>query len=394
MNVRLGPFSASLKQFSLVVSLLGPVLAATAGSVSALAGALGTGTVGASALGAGALSGFALAAVGVGLVMRPLQNDFKAVTSAQNALRTAQLRFGKDSTQAQKKQEQLDRTLKGVSQTARSGILSFDRLGASWNRFTAPARQQGLDLMGKGFKALNDLMPQFAARTNQTFGALNAGIGGWLKGLTGREGRGILDGLMGNFNRALPGLLGGLGNIAAAFGRVALSASKFLGGGGGLAATFQHWSKGFADSVGPASNLDTKMGRLVDHAKAVGHFFMSAGRLGLAFFNAGANDGVSLIQRMKGAIAASAFRDSAIRRLQSLSINPKRFPVAAQGAREVTSILASIRGVVLQRKIQAVGIRDKATPKLSCVSAPSRSRTSISRSPQESVQRLLGSSRS
>jgi hypothetical protein len=205
------------------------------------------------------------------------------------------LKYGKGSEQAKDKLAQLNHTLKGVSPEARKAIANFGLMRNQWQKLTAPSRAKFFEMAGAGIKTMNTLMPEFARNTNETFSALNQGWGEWMKGLRGGEAQRILDNTFDNANKSIPSLMDGLGSLATMIGRIGEAASKFLPE---LSGGFAKWAKSLADGVGPGTDLDSRMGRLIDHMQSFGHFAQASGRMLVTFFNAGADSGKGLLDSM------------------------------------------------------------------------------------------------
>ena len=143
------------------------------------------------------------------------------------------------------------------------------------------------------------IMPQFAKRTNEGLGIAEKGISRMMKAVRSKEGKGILDNLMGNFNSALGPLLNGLGNLAGYLARVASIASDSIPG---IARTFERWSQSVLSTSENTDSLRERVNNVIQSAKDVGNFFMAAGRLMKAFFGGGVEAGQSFTRTMTDAM--------------------------------------------------------------------------------------------
>lgn len=332
MTLRLGPFTASLRQWGIAMTALGPIIAHVTGALLAMTGAIATGMLGALTLGAAALTGMALAGTGLAFVIKPLKEDFKDITTAQNAYRNAVLRHGKASEQAQTKQKQLNQTLKGVRPAAREGFLALQTMRESWEKLSAPAREALINTLGQGLKTMDVLMPQFARRTNETAGIVSRAMNEMFAGLRSRGGRQTLDTIMGNFNAALRSALPALNQLGAAFGKVMAVASGLLPES---ARNFLEWATGVNEAASNTAELEQRVRRLGEAASATGRFFMSAFRLIGAVFGAGTGTGIDMLN----SLAASMDRLTASVRAGALT---NFFEEAADGSRKLWGALRPV----------------------------------------------------
>lgn len=294
-TIRLGPFTTSIRGAILGLSLLGPVLIDLVGAAGALVGSLGAATLGLGALAAGAAAGAIPAFLGMGLVIKKVVTEFKNVQTAQKAYDDA-LRKG-NTDLAKTKLEELRATMGNVSKETAKQVGSWHTLQDAWNKATEPARASVFTTIGEGIKTATQLMPMFATNTNQAMKVASDGVNKWLEGLRSAEGKAALDEMMDNFTESLGPALGGMGSLIAYIGRVGQIASRFLPD---MARDFREWADG-VNSVS-TSDLEGKVNRVVESAKNLGRFFMSAGRLIKAFFSQGVDAGDGLIDTMTKAM--------------------------------------------------------------------------------------------
>lgn len=299
--VRVGPFTTSLKGLGVALAFLGPLLTSVLGSLTSLVGVMGTGLAGATALAGAGMAGFGLAAIGAFTVLKPLVAQFKNATQASSAYAKAVREHGKGSDEAAKKLKVLESVLGHVDKQTVENFKSAGDLAHNWENLTKPSRAAAFSVIGNALKSTSDILPQFASRTNTMFGALKTGLNTWVTGLRGSLSKGGgLDNIFGNFNKAIPDLMSGLGSVATVIGRIAESASKMLLGD--AAGGFSAWGKRLEAAVQPGTKLNNQIERLGEHAKSVGRFFMALGRIIGTVLNGSADAGKDLVDTMTNAL--------------------------------------------------------------------------------------------
>lgn len=297
-SVRLGPFTASIRTATIAVSVLAPVLVSVIGAMGALVAVAGSAALGVGALGAALAGGAVPAMLGFGLVIKDVVQEFANAKKAQKAYDDAVMKHGKGSEQAAKKMKELRQTLSGVSQETAEQFASAQKLGKAWDAATRPARASVWTAVGEGIKTAGVLMGDFAKRTNTGMGLLEKGTTSWMKALRSAAGQQILGSMMDRFNQSLLPAMSGLGDLAAYFAKVGQAAAVHLPG---LAQTFSVWAKGLNNTAG-FDNFQSKIDNVVQSAKDVGRFFMSAGRFMKAFFAGGVESGQELVRTMSDAL--------------------------------------------------------------------------------------------
>lgn len=287
--VRFGPFTASIRQLALAMSMLGPMIVDTAGGLTAFAGVLSTGIVGTVATGGAALMGFGMAALGVGAALKPVIADFKVANTASQAWSKASLKYGANSKQAKKAQEQFNSTLQNMDPVSRQAFQNMGKLRNSFDKATqGVARKNFGSVLNEAMKTGNKLMPDFAKNTNAATTNIATGLKNMLRGMGGKEGQGIIGGIFGNFNKMLPGIMSGLGQFGAAIGRIGLSASRNLPAVG---RSFDAIMQKFAGSTANSGKLNASIDRMFHHSQDVFRLFGSGGKLLGTVLNGGANAG-------------------------------------------------------------------------------------------------------
>ena len=294
IRIQMGFLSGTLRQVATGFTVLGPVVFALGGQIAALVGVLGTGLLGALSVGGAFASGFALSLGGIIAIAKPLVGELTDAKKASDAYGDAVRKYGKGSTEAATAQEKLNQTLKDVSPEARKAFASIGTMGDRWNKLTEDAgRKSFFDLIGSGVRAANALMPMFARESVATFDVATAAAQKWTDAFSSSGARDGISQIMTGFREALPELNSGFLALGTAFGRISVSASKLLPM---LTSGFSDWAD--KAMMGTSNGLDQRIERLVDHMRQVGQFAQSAGGMLATFFNAGANEGASLLSTL------------------------------------------------------------------------------------------------
>lgn len=299
LTVRIGPFTATIRQAIVGLSLLGPILVDIVGAAGALVGVLGSATVGLGALTMGFLGGAIPAALGMGLVIKDVAQEFTAAKKATKAYDDAVMKHGKSSDQAAKKLKELRNVMGNVSKTTAKQFVEGQKLGSAWDKLTKPAHASVWKLIGNSMEAAANIMPMFAKNTNEAMDAAEKGTSKWMKALSDPAGRKVLNTMMDNFTAALPNLMSGLGQLIGYFGKVGAAASQHLEP---LAKTFNNWAKGINDTADDTEGLQQRVDKTIQSLKDVGRFFMAAGRLAKSFFGGGVGAGQSFVNTMTNAM--------------------------------------------------------------------------------------------
>lgn len=301
IRLNLGPFSGTLRTFTVAAATLGPILTSLLGSATALIGVLGTGLAGAASVAGGTIAGLVTNFIGVAAAVKPVLNDFKLAQQATQAYQEAVDKYGASSKQAKTAQDQMNSVLKSVDPNARKAALGAAKVSAEWRRLTQETarRDVGQVLVG-GFKALDRLMPTLARNTNETMGILTKGITTFERKLSTGRGAEILGSLGRSANRFLGPAIQGAGHLASALGNIAEAAARIFSGKAGRG--FEKWAADIEKATQPGARLDSEITRLGHHATDLLHFFSALGKLLLTVFNGGANAGDNLVQHMTAAL--------------------------------------------------------------------------------------------
>lgn len=294
-SVHLGPFTTRMSNMLRILFLLAPAVVSVAGALGALASVASTGLIGALGVATASLTGFALAAGGIALALRPLADDFDAARKAADAYNNAVLKYGRDSEQAAKKATEFRQVLRGVSDEGRQGFLIMDRLGDAFIRRTAPTRESALELLGLGARAGGRLLPTFTRRINEAAAIAEREFARVIRQLGSRRGRTFLDGLMGDFNRALPGMLRAMTELAAAGAKLtrAFMGDRALGR---VVDRFSQWAENVNRAASNTDRLNNFAERMTTAFLDVVHLFTGAGRVLTQFFRAGLEPGTRAVR--------------------------------------------------------------------------------------------------
>lgn len=296
-TVRIGPFTTSVGSAARALTLLAPVITSVIGALGALIGVLGSATLGAGGV-ALALGGLLPLFGGLAMAMKPLVGDFGAAMKAQKKLSDATLKYGKDSKQAQKAQDELQQTLKGMDPAARSAVMQFGKLRDTWTKLTQDtARAQFGRAVNESMTTANTSVGMFARQTNTAMRTVGDAISSAMQGMRTPGAQGRLDQFFSNMNNVLPPLLSGLGNLAVAVGRVMLSFSRgsVLGR---MIQDFNVWTQSVRDGAEDTDKLNSRVDRMAESFRNVVGFVRALGRVLGAFFGASVGPGNDLLKSM------------------------------------------------------------------------------------------------
>lgn len=295
-RVHLGFFSASVRQLTIGLVALGPVLTSLIGSATSVVGVLGTGLAGASVVGAAGIAGLVTSAIGAALIIKPIFTEIGEVMKLQSAYTKAVIKYGKGSEQAGKAQEKLATGLKEIAPGARHALMELGKLKESFRERTGgPARKAIFGGFAESVKTAKALMPSFAKESVRGIETVSGAWNKWMRALRSGEGKRGIETIMKNLNKSLPPLLNGFGSLGAALGRITVSASKFLPS---LNRGFASWAQGIENSVGSGNELDRKVERLIQHMRDWGHLAQATGRLLITLFNTSADSGDGLLKTL------------------------------------------------------------------------------------------------
>lgn len=338
--VRLGPFSATLKGLTVGATALGPIIASVAGSVGALTAAIGGALTSALTIGAGALFGFGQAALGVGMIVGPYVKQFQLASQVTNSYATAVAKYGKDSKQASKAQEQMNNVLKGMSPTAQAAYKDLSIVQTEFAKMTKKATPALDNMLRSTMSTFRTLGPSFAKNSVGAVNSLSSGWGVFMRGLR-QDAQldpkgGFLNTTFKNANAALRPLVVGLGSLFIGIGRVGAAASRHLKP---LADKFRNWAGGLALKSSDSRSLNGGIDSLKRDFDSVGRSVLSAGRWLKDFFNLGRGAGRGLFDSLTKTFDRwDRFAKSKAGKEEIKSF----FEQAAEGGRRLGDVLAML----------------------------------------------------
>lgn len=295
-TLRIGPFTMSIKQFGVALGLLGPIITDVVGGLTALVGVLGTGITGAALVGGAGLAGMVLQFGGVFAVVKPLVNEYKALSTVSKAYDRAVMQYGRNSKQAEAAQKKLNTALSQADPAVRSAIKSMSVARQEWHKLTDETAKRNFGtILKSSAQTAQSVLPIIARNTNDTMNIIGHGVDSIMKRLRSQGGKSGLDQLGKNFNAGLAPALSGLEHFGAAIGKIMVSASRLLAP---LGNAFNTWAMGLDQATSNTQRLDGTIDRLGKHAADLGHFFTSLGRLLATVLNGGADAGDNLLNSM------------------------------------------------------------------------------------------------
>lgn len=332
MTVRLGPFTASIRQAVVAASLFAPIILDLVGALGSLVGVTGSAALGLGALGAAIGVGFLPAAIGMIGVIKPVVANFKEARSVAQAYQKALLEGNTDL--AAKKLKAYHSVLKGVDSKTQETILSTTDLSKRFERATKPANASVFKVIGASLEVANKQLKPFTSRLNDFAAASGGGLSRLIRGLDFSAVYHSMD----NVNHSIRPLLAGFGNLLNYVIRVGAAASHFLPG---MSRSFRDWSKALLETTrgDNAGKFQAKIDKTVESLKALGRFLMASGRLLKTFFGAGVDSGQNFLDVMTKAITAW---DQGFQTSQGKANLKQFFSEAVSGARAFWNTLGPI----------------------------------------------------
>lgn len=293
MTVRLGPFTATLRQLGVAMAVFAPTILDVVGALGSLVSVVGAAALGVGALGAGLLGGAIPGFIGLFAVIKPITKEFGSAMKASKAYNDAIAKGNTDL--AKKKLAELNAVLGNVDKRTKDNFKSAGALSGRWKDLTAPARTAAFKVIGEGLGFANRNLGLFARNTNTLAGALGGGIQRLIRGLDTTA----LSTMMRNFNASVGPAVDGVANLLKYLMRVGAVASTQLPS---LARAFRNWSQDILGTTNNTEQFRAKILRLIDTARSLGRFFMAAGRFIVSFFAPGIDAGVRLTDTMTAAL--------------------------------------------------------------------------------------------
>jgi hypothetical protein len=301
-DVRLnaGPISGTVRTIGAAVAALAPIITSLGGGITSLVGVVGTSLAGALSIGGGLLAGMALNFGGVVAAIKPAIANFMSARAATQAYSTAVQKYGADSKQAKKAQEEMNSTLKSVDPNARNAAIGVHLMSTEWQKLTGNTAKMDFGrVLAAGVKTASVLLPTLAHNTDDTLNILRSHFDSVFEHLRQPQGSNILGSLGKSANDFLGPALSGAEKLGAVFAHVGESAARIFGGATGKG--FENFASSLDKATQPGAKLDAEITRLGTHAGDVLHLFASLGRLIATVLNGSANSGDSLVRTMSAA---------------------------------------------------------------------------------------------
>lgn len=336
MTVRLGPFTATIRQAFTALSLLAPLLLDVVGAFGALIAVTGSAALGGIGVATAGFGAFGLVLGSTALLLPPLLKDFKNLNTMQEAYHKAVLKNGKGSEEAKKKLAEFNQALKGVSPTAKQAFLGIDKLKDSWRALSEKSRPAFFEALGQTLETARASIKKFGPEITQSFALVSKGWQGMMKGLRGEEAQDIIQTLFDAGQASLPAFGRGLMNLAHAAGNLAAAFSKMLAP---LGKGFESWTEGIEKVSEDSARMNRFVERSTSSMQKFGHFAAAAGRFLGAFFGGGVGAGQDFLVVMTNALNRwTAFLHTA----QGQSNLKTFFSEAVEGARSLWNTLAPL----------------------------------------------------
>lgn len=292
--IRIGPITTSIAGLGRGLLLLGPIISGVVGQLGALVAVLSSGILGGVGIAGGAVAAFAVSLGGVGLLMPSLLRDFKNLSTLQKAYNTQVLKTGADSPKAKTKLEEFQHAMGAVEEPTRRAFNALDQLRNRWHKLTRDTaiRTDFFEGLTSGLDTINHHFDWFRKNTIAAFHAVAAGWEDWNKRLQSGDADRVLATLGKNANKSIGPLMHGLGNLGAAFGKIAASFSRWLPE---LLRGFDAWSGRINDSASDTETLNTRVDDMVGSFRSLGHFIQAAGNFLVALFAPGVDPGRKML---------------------------------------------------------------------------------------------------
>jgi hypothetical protein len=276
IGMRLGPFTGTLKQFTIAALALGPILTGLLGATTALGGALATGLTGALGIAGTGLLGFG-GALGVAFAgIKPHYDDLAGIIKRSKDYANKVEQYGKNSEEAGKAQEKLKHIMGDVDDATLEAFKSLQGLGDRWGDLTKSIRPDFFETIGVGINSLNRALPMLARNSERISGTLFEGMREWAKGLSSVRGQSVINTILGNTDAGMKPMLKALGALGAAFGKVTASFSRHFRP---IMQDFQDWADGLNKAADNTNKLDSGVDNLVDSFRDVWGVMSAFGNL-------------------------------------------------------------------------------------------------------------------
>lgn len=300
-RINLGPITASLRGLLIGAAALAPIITSLGGGIVALAGSITTSLAGAAAIGGGLFIGLAGNLVGVVSAIKPAIQGFSEARAATQAYSVAVNKYGDESKQAKKAQEEMNSVLKSVPATSRDAAVGLADISDKWHKLTGDTANRDFGaVIINAVKTAKALLPGFASDTNQTLDIVRGHIDSVFAHLRQPgESKGLQQ-LGSDANKFLGPALSGLERFGAGFLHIGEAGARIFGGP--LGEDIKHIGEGFEHATQPGAKLDGTITRLGHDASDLFHFLGAAGSLLATVLNGASSAGDRLTNSMTGAL--------------------------------------------------------------------------------------------
>lgn len=294
-RVHIGFLSTNLKNFTFALGALSPIVTGVVGYLGSLAAVLGGGIAGGLGLAGAGLTGFGLATFGVVAAIKPYTTQLGSAIELTNKYTEAVRKYGAGSDKAKTAQENMNDALKRMPPYVRESARQFAQLKARFLDMTKGLREPFFATVESALKAGNRLMPMYARNINEIGHTAAGAFSQAFARLGGPEMRNALNQILGNFNRAIPGLVHGMTSLSIALGNIFASFSRHFPS---LAGGFDKWAGSLLNATRNTGALNARVDSFVGDFRELVDLLGSAGSLLLAFADAGDEVGRSNIAKI------------------------------------------------------------------------------------------------
>lgn len=323
---------------AIAVSAVTPVsglLVGAAASLVAVAGAAG--------LAAGAMISAGVAASSLGLAFAVLKTGLSGVGDALKAQSAANKELAETGEVSAATQEKLDAAMKGLAPSARELVKVIGSIGPAWSK-VATITQQAL------FKDTAPLMQRLSDKflpvIREQFKGIATDFNGFgrsaVENITKASTVDKINDVLASLRVSLQSIIPALGNLAAGFGTLFAGAT---GEAEGLSKGFLNLSERFREFAGRVTESGKFQDFLSDATEAAKALFGAIGAIGSVLqtiFAAGAAKGVGLLQNLDSTFSSLNDTLESASGQKALAGFFDTIAVAAQGLRDIMSVLRPV----------------------------------------------------
>jgi chemotaxis protein histidine kinase CheA len=298
-TIRLGPFTTTIRQAVVGMSLFAPIILDVVGALGSLVSVLGSASVGAIGAATAGMGAFGIVLGSAGALMLPLMRDFKNLNSLQDAYHKQVLKTGAGSDKAKTKLKEFNHALGEVTPTTRKAFLGIDKLQSDFRGLAKDVRPDFFNALGSGLATLRHGLDRFGPEMQQSFRLVAHGADEMFKALRSSEADRLFQTLFDQGQAALPAFGRALGNLAHSVGNIAAAFSMVLPSLGG---GFETWTRGIERATEDTDRMNHIVTESTESMRKFGHFAQAATRFLTAFFGAGVGSGQSFLDTMTNAL--------------------------------------------------------------------------------------------